>query len=60
MQTPSPYYKIFHISGNMIPEKGIKNLLWVMWDAFTDLILMVLTIAAILSLGLSYHLPKNA
>lgn len=46
---------------NVIPPKPPKPFLLLVWEALQDVTLIILIIAAIISLGLSfYHPPSNA
>lgn len=46
---------------NVIPPKPPKPFLLLVWEALQDVTLIILIVAAIISLGLSfYHPPSNA
>ncbi|XP_028305065.1 plasma membrane calcium-transporting ATPase 1-like [Gouania willdenowi] len=45
---------------NVIPPKKPKTFLQLVWEALQDVTLIILEIAAIISLGLSFYQPPNA
>ncbi|XP_016116502.1 plasma membrane calcium-transporting ATPase 1-like [Sinocyclocheilus grahami] len=45
---------------NFIPPKKPKTFLQLVWEALQDVTLIILEVAAIISLGLSFYKPPNA
>lgn len=45
---------------NFIPPKKPKTLLQLVWEALQDVTLIILEVAAIVSLGLSFYKPPDA
>ncbi|XP_034054606.1 plasma membrane calcium-transporting ATPase 1-like isoform X1 [Gymnodraco acuticeps] len=45
---------------NLIPPKKPKTFLHLVWEALQDVTLIILEVAAIISLGLSFYSPPNA
>uniref|UniRef100_A0A8C7YSK3 P-type Ca(2+) transporter n=1 Tax=Oryzias sinensis TaxID=183150 RepID=A0A8C7YSK3_9TELE len=45
---------------NLIPPKKPKTFLQLVWEALQDVTLIILEVAAIISLGLSFYSPPNA
>ena len=45
--------------GNFIPPKKPKTFLQLVWEALQDVTLIILEIAAIVSLGLSFYQPPE-
>lgn len=45
---------------NIIPPKKAKTFLQLVWEALQDVTLIILEVAAILSLGLSFYRPPDA
>lgn len=44
---------------NMIPPKPPKTFLQLIWDALQDVTLIILEVAALVSLGLSFYQPAD-
>lgn len=44
---------------NMIPPKAPKTFLQLIWDALQDVTLIILEVAALVSLGLSFYQPAD-
>ena len=45
---------------NLIPPKKPKTFLQLVWEALQDVTLIILEVAAIVSLGLSFYQPEDA
>ncbi len=45
---------------NLIPPKKPKTFLQLVWEALQDVTLIILEVAAIISLGLSFYKPPDA
>lgn len=45
---------------NLIPPKKPKTFVQLVWEALQDVTLIILEVAAIISLGLSFYRPPNA
>lgn len=45
---------------NLIPPKKPKTFLQLVWEALQDVTLIILEVAAIVSLGLSFYKPPDA
>lgn len=45
---------------NIIPPKKPKTFLQLVWEALQDVTLIILEVAAIISLGLSFYHPPDA
>jgi Ca2+ transporting ATPase len=45
---------------NLIPPKKPKTFLQLVWEALQDVTLIILEVAAIVSLGLSFYRPPDA
>jgi len=45
---------------NLIPPKKPKTFLQLVWEALQDVTLIILEVAAIVSLGLSFYKPEDA
>lgn len=45
---------------NVIPPKKPKTFVQLVWEALQDVTLIILEVAAIISLGLSFYRPPNA
>lgn len=50
--------KVF--GGNVIPPKPPKTFLQLVWEAIQDVTLIILLVAAIISLGLSFYQPASS
>ena len=46
-------------SSNFIPPKTSKMFVWFIWDAIQDATLIILLVAALVSLGVSFYHPPQ-